>query len=88
MVEENVYDRHLGEHSQRQTHLGESGAVMTLNSIGRQWREERRKKAGWVTKMSGLYREEPLGEGQPGLWDGEFREGGWVCQPHPVKSRD
>ena len=33
-----------------------------------------------VTKMSGLYREEPLGEGQPSPWAGKFRVGGRVCQ--------
>jgi hypothetical protein len=32
-----------------------------------------------VTKMSGLYREEPLGEGQPSPYAGEFRIEGWVC---------
>ena len=32
------------------------------------------------TKMSGLYREEPLGEGQPSPWAGKFRVGGRVCQ--------
>uniref|UniRef100_A0A0V1KHR0 Uncharacterized protein n=1 Tax=Trichinella nativa TaxID=6335 RepID=A0A0V1KHR0_9BILA len=30
--------------------------------------------------MSGLYREEPLGEGQPSPWAGKFRVGGRVCQ--------
>ena len=30
--------------------------------------------------MFGLYREEPLGEGQPSPWAGKFRVGGRVCQ--------
>jgi len=40
---------------------------------------ERGKRQG-ETKMSGLCREEPLGEGQPRLWVGKFRVGGGVCQ--------
>ena len=32
------------------------------------------------TKMSGLYREEALVEGQPSPWAGKFRVGGRVCQ--------
>jgi hypothetical protein len=35
---------------------------------------------GRETKMSGLYREEPLGEGQASPWAGKFRVGGRVCQ--------
>lgn len=31
------------------------------------------------TKMSGLYREKPLGEGQPSPWSGKFKVGGRVC---------
>lgn len=31
------------------------------------------------TKMSGFYREKPLGEGQPSPWAGKFRVGGRVC---------
>ena len=34
--------------------------------------------------MSGLYREEPLGEGQPSVWAGEFRVEGGVGQLYPV----
>ena len=41
-----------------------------------------------VTKMSGLYREEPLGEGQPSPWAGKFRLEGSMCQPYPVTGRD
>ena len=40
-------------------------------------RERRRRNE---TKMSGLYREEPLGEGQPSHLAGEFKTGGRVCQ--------
>jgi hypothetical protein len=45
-------------------------------------KEEREKKRErpWDTKMSGLYREEAVGEGQPSLWAGEFRVGGRVWQ--------
>ena len=35
MVEEKVYYRYVGEHSQRQTHLGESRVVvLTLKHVG------------------------------------------------------
>jgi hypothetical protein len=41
MVEEKVYYRYVGEHSRRQTHLGQSRVVMTLNLVGggegREW---------------------------------------------------
>jgi hypothetical protein len=30
--------------------------------------------------MSGLYREESLGQGQPSLWAGKFRVWGRICQ--------
>jgi len=39
-------------------------------------REEREGE----TKMFGLVKEEPLGEGQPNTWAGKFRVGGSVCQ--------
>jgi hypothetical protein len=38
--------------------------------------------------MSGLYREEPLREGQRSPWAGEFGVEGGVCQPYSVASRD
>jgi hypothetical protein len=38
--------------------------------------------------MYRLYREEPLAEGQPSLWAGEFRIEGRVCQPYPETGRD
>jgi hypothetical protein len=41
-----------------------------------------------VTKMFGLYREEPVVQGQPSLCAGEFRVEGRVCQPHPVTGVD
>ena len=37
--------------------------------------EAKGTKGGWVTKMSGLYREEPLGEGQPSPCAREFKVG-------------
>ena len=39
-------------------------------------------------KMPGLYREEPLREGQTSLRAGQFRVEGGVCQPYPATSRD
>lgn len=39
---------------------------------------EREGEERGETKMSGLYREEPLGEGQPSPWAGEFRVGSRV----------
>jgi hypothetical protein len=33
-----------------------------------------------VCKISGLYKEEPLGEGQASSWAGKCRVGGRVCQ--------
>lgn len=38
------------------------------------------------TKMSELYREEPLGEPKPCLSAGKFNIAGGVCQPWPVKA--
>lgn len=46
MVEENVYYRYVGEHSQRQVHLGESRVVRTLNFVkreGRRWEKGERR---------------------------------------------
>lgn len=53
---------------------------------------------GQATTVSGLCREEPLQEGQPNPWVGEFGVGnqGWggsgvgvrLYQPYPVTSRD
>ena len=65
-------------------HLGESRVNMTLNWATWEDREGKRGEPdtvarrpkvqkGRVTKMSGLYREESLGEGQPSPWAGEFR---------------
>ena len=43
---------------------------------------ERRKGRGRGKrqKMSELYKEEPLGKGQPSPWAGKFKVGGRVCQ--------
>lgn len=38
-----------------------------------------------VTKTSGLYREEPLAEGQPSPWAAEFRIKGGVFKSYPVR---
>jgi hypothetical protein len=43
----------------------------------------KREKGAWrliETKMSGLYRAEPLREWQPSPWVGKLRFGGRVCQ--------
>ena len=40
MVEEKVYYRYVGEHSQRQGHLGESRVNMTLSHVRRRVRRE------------------------------------------------
>jgi hypothetical protein len=40
-------------------------------------------KRGQVTKMSGLYGGEPLGEGQPSPWAGKFRAEVW-CASHTL----
>lgn len=46
------------------------------------------KGKGWVTKMSGLYREQPLGEGHSGPRAEEFRVEDRVRQSDPVTARD
>lgn len=38
--------------------------------------------------MAGLYRKEPLGEGQPNPWPGKFEIEGGVCQSYPVTDRN
>ena len=91
MVEEKVYYRYVGEHSQRQTHLGESRVVMTLNHVVRGGGEGRAElsiaarrskvkiKKHWLTIMSGLYSESPLGEGDPSPWAREFIIASRIC---------
>jgi hypothetical protein len=51
----------------------------------RERRERRRRKEEREeeTKTFSLHREEPLGEGQPSPWAGQFRVGGRVCQIAP-----
>lgn len=71
-----MYYRHVGEHNQRQRHLGESRVAMVLSHMVKGEWQKRGKKADpsiaarrpkvhkeWVTKMSGLYSEELLGKG-------------------------
>ena len=43
---ERVYYRYVGEHSQRQGHLGESRVDMTLSHIGRWGRKVRGESKG------------------------------------------
>lgn len=43
---------------------------------------------GQVTKVSGLCREEPLGEEQPSPWAEEFRVASKVFQTYSVTDRD
>jgi hypothetical protein len=98
MVGEKVYYRYVGEHSQRQTHLGESRVDMTLSHVGKK-RKGKRGEPGAAARrpkvqkkqnkeVSGFHREEPLREGQPSLRAGQFRVEGGVCQPYPATSRD
>lgn len=75
MVEEKVYYADVGEHSQRQTLLVEPNKVRTLSLVGMgEGKREgnqvlqsggQRYKKRQITKMSGLFAEEPLGEGSP-----------------------
>ena len=44
MVMQKVYYRYVGEHRQRQIHLVESRAVMTLNHVGEEGEGERGSK--------------------------------------------
>jgi hypothetical protein len=46
----------------------------------RGWEGRRERERERERKMFGLYREEPLGEGQPSPWTGKFRVGDRVCQ--------
>lgn len=43
---------------------------------------------GQIIKMSGLYREKPLGERQPSHWTGEFSVVDSLCKPYPVTDRN
>jgi hypothetical protein len=45
----------------------------------RRKKKRRKKRRRRKRKKSGLYREEPLGEGQPSPWDGKFKVGGREC---------
>ena len=79
MVEEKVYCRHEGEHSQNQGHLGEPSVGMTCEPCdekvedrsgreGKQLLQPRGQKVKGVdNQISALYMEEPLGKGQPRL---------------------
>lgn len=87
----------MGEHSQRRTHLEESSVVLTLKHVERGGGEGREgsqvQQAGAkdakeaeteVTRMSGLHRGRPLGEGQPSprLENSGLRWGGIPAIPH------
>lgn len=74
VVEEKVYYRYIGEHSQRQGHQGEHRMGMALSHVKKGVRREpsstaRRPKIvderAQVTKMVGLYRQK-----QPSPWPG------------------
>ena len=60
------------------SHRGEKKGVG--EGRGYRKREGERKRESRETKMSGLYREEPLKEGPPSLWARKFRVGGGVYQ--------
>ena len=57
--------------------MGEVGEEREKGCIHR---DKGRRRRGQETKMSGLYREELLGEGQLRPWAGKGRVGGRVCQ--------
>lgn len=50
--------------------------------------EARRPMVQKCNQISGLSREEPLGEGQLSAWVWEFRTDCGICQPHPVTGRE
>lgn len=77
---EKVYHRYVGEHGQRQRHLRESQVDMItlswamlgdMESKGEESGEQgaaakgAKGQRGWVSKMAGLYRVEPMREVQP-----------------------
>lgn len=78
MIEEKFYHRYRGENRQR--HLRKSRVDMTSLSLALCGRETERgrEKRERGTKASRLYKEEPLGERQPNLWDRVFRVKGAV----------
>lgn len=45
--------------------------------------EDKGTKGEQVIKISGLYREEPLGDGKPSPWAGEFWGRGWGMPATP-----
>lgn len=61
---------------------GETGKCHTRRKRGN---KERGRGGG--TEMSGLCSEEPLEEGKPCSWAGDFRVAGGVPQPCPVAGR-
>ena len=92
--------RYVGEHSQRQGPLGETRVVMTLNYVGTESgggeegregnhyssQEVEKGQREEVTKMSGLYWEEPLGKGSPapeleseGCWENLEVRSALIC---------
>lgn len=91
MVEEKVYYRFVGEHSQRQTHPGEFRVVMTLNYVGR-WegkgeggpriaaKRSKIQKRGRGNQNVWIIQRKVSGEGLPNLWTREFRVESEVCQ--------
>ena len=89
--EEKVNYLYVRDSCQRQTHLGEFRVVMTLNHVVRGGGEGRAElsiaarrskvkiKKHWLTIMSGLYSESPLGEGDPSPWAREFIIASRIC---------
>lgn len=99
----NIYYRNLRAHIQKQKHLGDSRVSMTklIWAMGGEAEEKRRERGGSgssasrpkvqrgeVTKLSGLYRQEPLEEGQSSPGAGKIRKDGGVWEPHPVTGRN
>lgn len=99
MVEEKAHCRYVGDHSQRQAHLGESRVDLTRLSCtlwgdvkGQRGGERRTRCSSQKTqtyKESGQSKWlDYIGKGSPSPWAGEFRVMvGCVIQEGPVTGR-
>jgi hypothetical protein len=79
LVEEDIYYKYVGEHSQRKGHLGEFRVRRTLSHVedgggrvegrgGNSQETPKSRQKGQVTEMVELYRERQLEEGHPSPW--------------------
>ena len=60
--------------------MGKGGVLGRLREREKHTQRKKRRRRDTHTRISELYREDPLGEGQPSPWAGKFRVGGRVCQ--------